>query len=100
MKEIIKGAVVIDPAFCSEVTLLKVKKSRVFIVPLKFNQRKMVSLCKRAKLHVIIFTGRTRYPPLVVKVAGDWHTKQQWPSVNPCESAQEQFQIDPARGCI
>jgi hypothetical protein len=37
MKEIIKGAVVIDPAFRSEVTLVTVKKRRVFIMPLKFD---------------------------------------------------------------
>jgi hypothetical protein len=37
VKEIIKGAIVIDPAFHGEMTLVKVKKSRVFIVPLKFD---------------------------------------------------------------
>src|SRR2546430_4599302 len=57
----------------------------------------MVSLHERAKLHVISFASRTRHPLLVVKVAGEWHTKQQWASVNPCERAQEQFQIGPAR---
>ena len=37
MKEIIKGAVVIDPAFCGEMTLVTMKKSRIFVVPFKFN---------------------------------------------------------------
>jgi hypothetical protein len=37
MKEIIKGAIVIDPAFGSEMTLVKVKKSRVFVMSLKIN---------------------------------------------------------------
>jgi hypothetical protein len=37
VKEIVKSAVVIDPAFGSEVTLVKVKKSRVLIMRLKFN---------------------------------------------------------------
>ena len=39
MKEIIKGAVVVDPALCGEMTLVTIKKSRVFVVPIKFNQR-------------------------------------------------------------
>src|SRR6266480_2551574 len=60
----------------------------------------MVSLHERAKLYVITFASRTRHPLLIVKVAGEWHTKQQWLSVNLCERAQEQFQIDPARGRI
>src|SRR5882762_6510912 len=100
MKEIINGAVVIDPTFRSEMALVTVKKSGVFIVPLKLNQRKMISLHEGAKLYVIIFASRTRHSVLIVKVAGDRHTKQQWRSVNPCERAQEQFQIDPGRGCI
>jgi hypothetical protein len=37
VKEIIKRTIVIDPALRRQVTLVKVKKSRVFIVPLKFN---------------------------------------------------------------
>jgi hypothetical protein len=37
MKEIIKGAIVIDPAFRSEVTLVSIKKTGVFIMPLKFD---------------------------------------------------------------
>jgi hypothetical protein len=57
MKEIVKGSVVIDPAFRSQVTLVTVKKSRVFIMPLKFNQLKMVPLYEGAKLYVIIFAS-------------------------------------------
>lgn len=76
MKEIIKGAVVVDPALCGEMTLVTIKKSRVFVVPIKFNQRKMVSLHEGAKPCVISFASRTRDPYLVVKVAGDWHTEQ------------------------
>jgi len=37
MKEIIKSAIVIHPAFCSEVTFLTDKKGRVLIVCLKFH---------------------------------------------------------------
>jgi len=37
MKEIIKGAIVIHPAFRSEVTFVTDKKGRVLIVPLKFH---------------------------------------------------------------
>src|SRR5947199_6828914 len=60
----------------------------------------MVLLYERAKAYVIIFAGRTRHPFLVVKIAGNWHTKQQWPSVNPCKRTQKQLHIDPGRGCI
>jgi hypothetical protein len=37
LKEVVNGAIVIDPAFRSEVTLVAVKKSRIFVVPLKLN---------------------------------------------------------------
>lgn len=37
MKEIIKGAIVIHPAFRSEVTFVTDKKGRVLIVSLKFH---------------------------------------------------------------
>jgi len=37
MKEIIQGAVVIDPAFYSEVTLVKVKESRIFVMVREFD---------------------------------------------------------------
>ena len=57
MKEIIKGAIVIHPALCSEVTLVADKKTWVFVVLLKLDYRKMISLHKRAKLCVIITTG-------------------------------------------
>lgn len=76
MKEIIKGAVVIDPTFRSEVTLVTIKKSGIFVMPLKFNQRKMVSLHEGAKPCVIIFASRGRHPLAIVKVAGYWHAKQ------------------------
>ena len=36
VKEIVKGTVVICPAFCCEMTLVTDKKSRVFVVLLKF----------------------------------------------------------------
>ena len=74
MEEIVKGSVVIDPAFGSQVTLVTVKKSRVFIMPLKFNQSKMVPLYEGAKLYVIIFARRTRHPFPIVQVAGNWHS--------------------------
>ena len=76
MKEIIQSAVVIDPAFRGEVTLVTVKKGRIFIMLFKVNQRKMVSLRECTKLRVIIFAGRTRYPLLIVNVTGDRHTEQ------------------------
>ena len=75
MKEIVKGAVVIEPTFRGEVTLVMVKKSRVFVMLLKFDQRKMVSLYECTKLYVIIFASRTRRARLIVKLAGYGHTE-------------------------
>lgn len=89
MKEIIQGTVVIDPAFGSKVTLVMIKKTGVFVMLLKVNQRKVVSLRQGAQLHVKIFTGRMRYPFLIVNVAGDRHTEEQRLSVKICERAQE-----------
>jgi len=37
MKEIIKSAIVIHPALCSEMTFVTDKKGWVLIVPLKFH---------------------------------------------------------------
>ena len=50
MKEIIKGTIVIDPAFRAQVAFVSVKKLRVFIVSLKFNQSKVVSLYEGSKV--------------------------------------------------
>src|SRR5438046_2948814 len=100
MKEIIKGAVVIDPTFRSKMTLVMIKKIRVFVMSLKINQRKMISLRQGAKLHVKILACRLRYSLLIVNVARDWHTEQQRLRMKLCERTQEQFQIDPALRCI
>ena len=75
MKEIIKGAVVIDPTFRSKMTLVMIKKIRVFVIPLKINQWKMISLRQGAKLHVKIFACRRRYSLPIVNVARDWHAE-------------------------
>src|SRR5882724_408139 len=100
MKEIIKGAVVIDPTFRSKMTLVMIKKIRVFVIPLKINQWKMISLRQGAKLHVKISACQRRYPLPIINVASDWHAEQQRLRVKPCERTQEQFQIDPALRCI
>ena len=70
VKEIVKGAVVIRPAFCCEMTLVTDKKSRVFVVLLKFDYRKMVLLHERGKLPVKLVTSRARNTRVIVKVAG------------------------------
>ena len=69
MKEIVKGAVVICPAFCCEMTLVPDKKSRVFVVLLKFNYRKVVLLHERGKLPVKLVTSRARNTRVIVKIA-------------------------------
>jgi len=70
VKEIVKGTVVIYPAFCCEMTLVTDKKSRVFVVLLKFDYRKMVLFYERGKLPVKLVTRRARNARVIVKVAG------------------------------
>ena len=70
MKEIVKGAVVICPAFCCEMTLVPDKKSRVFVVLLKFNYGKVVPFHVRAKFCVVVVASRARNSRMIVKVSG------------------------------
>ena len=70
MKEIVKGTVVICPAFCCEMALVPDKKSWVFVVLLKFNYRKVVLFHERAKLPVKVVASRARNARVIVKVAG------------------------------
>src|SRR5712664_1213997 len=100
VKEIIERAIIIHPAFCSEMILVTDEKSRFFVMRLKFSYRKMISLHECAKLCVISCASRARYARMIVKLAGDWHAKHQWPCVNGFKCAQEQFQIGPARGLV
>ena len=69
MKEIVKSAIVIGPAFCCEMALVPDKKSWVFVVLLKFNYRKVVLLHERAKLPVKLVTSRARNTRVIVKIA-------------------------------
>ena len=68
--EVVKHLVVICPAFCCEMTLVTDKKSRVFVVLLKFDYRKMVLLHERGKLPVKLVTSRARNARVIVKIAG------------------------------
>ena len=69
VKEIVKSAVVICPAFRCEMTLVLDKKSWVLVVVLKFDYRKVVLLHKRGKLPVKFVTSRTRNTRVIVKIA-------------------------------
>ena len=69
VKEIVKGAVVICPAFCCEMTLVPDKKTRVFVVLLKLNYRKVVLLHDSGKLPVKLVTSRARNTGVIVKIA-------------------------------
>ena len=97
VKEIVKGTVVIYPAFCCEMTLVTDKKSRVFVVILKFNYRKMVSLHERRKLPVKLVASRARNARVIVKVASQRHAENEWSRVNSCQTTQEEIKIDPCR---
>lgn len=89
VKEIVKGTVVICPAFCCEMTLVMDKKSWVFVVLLKFDYRKMVLLHERRKLPVKLVASRARNARVIVKVAGQRHAENQWSRVNSCQTTQE-----------
>jgi hypothetical protein len=69
VKEIVKSAVIIYPAFCCEMRRLPDKKSRVFVVLLKFDYRKVVLLHERGKLPVKFVASRARNSGVIVKVA-------------------------------
>ena len=69
MKEIVKSAVIIYPAFCCEMRRLPDKKSRVFVVLLKFDYRKLVLLHERRKLLVKFVPSRARNTRVIVKLA-------------------------------
>ena len=69
MKEIVKGAVVIGPAFCCEMRLVLDKKSRILVVLLKFDYRKVVLLDERGKLPVKLVTSRARNARVVIKIS-------------------------------
>src|SRR4029453_12161190 len=100
MKEIIKGAVVIDPAFRSKVTLVSIKKTGIFVLPFKLHQPKMVSLCKCTKPFVIDFASRSRDACLIIELASEWHTQQEGSCVNACQRTQQQFEISPSQSLI
>jgi hypothetical protein len=69
VKEIVKSAVVICPAFCCEMTLVPDKKSRVFVVLLKFDYRKTVLFHEHGKLPVKRVASRARNTRLIIKIA-------------------------------
>lgn len=69
VKKIVKSAVVICPAFRCKMGLLPDKKSRVFIVLLKFNYRKVVLPHERRKLLVELVASRARDTCVIIEVA-------------------------------
>ena len=97
MKEIIEHAIIIYPAFWSEMTLVTDEKSGVFIVLFKISYLKMVSLHECAEFCVIRFASRARDAGVIVEFSAYRHAQNEWTRVNLCQRAQEQFQIDPYR---
>jgi hypothetical protein len=69
VKEIVKNLVVICPAFCGKMRRLPDKKSRVFVVLLKFDYWKVVLLHELGKLPVKFVASRARNTGVIVKVA-------------------------------
>jgi len=67
--EIVERAIVIRPAFCCKMRLVPDKKSRVFVVFLKFDYRKVVLLHERRKLPVKLVASRARNARVIVKLA-------------------------------
>ncbi len=75
VKEIIERAIIIHPAFRSEVALVTDQKSRVFVVLLKLSYRKMISLHECAQLRVIRIASRARNACVIVEVSGYRHAE-------------------------
>ena len=69
MKEIVKGAVIIYPAFCCEMRRMPDQKSRVLVVFLKFDYRKLVLLHERRKFPVKFVASRALNARVIVKLA-------------------------------
>ena len=69
VEEIVKSPVIIRPASCCKMRLLPDKKSRVFVVVLKFDYRRVVSLHERGKLPVKLVAGRARDTRAIEKSA-------------------------------
>src|SRR5262249_2247724 len=75
VKEIIERAIIIHPAFCSEMTSVTDQESRVFIVRLKFSYGKVVLFHKCSQLCVIVVASRARNPRVVVKISRNRHAE-------------------------
>jgi len=75
MKEIIERAIIIHPAFCSEMTCVTDQESRVFIVRLKFNYWKVIPFHKCAQLYVIVVASRAGNPRMLVKISRNRHAE-------------------------
>ncbi len=67
---------------------------------LKFNHRKIVSLCECTKLLVVAFAGRARHARPIVELTVNRHAEKKRPGVNAGQNPQKQFQIHPSRCCI
>ena len=68
MKEIVKGVIVICPAFCGEMRLVPDKKSRVLVMLLKLDYRNVILLHERGKLSVELVASRVRNTRVIVKI--------------------------------
>ena len=69
MEEIVKGPIIVCPPFRCKMRLVLDKKSRVFIVVLKFDNRKVVLPHERRKLPVEFVASGPRNTRVIVKIA-------------------------------
>src|SRR5262249_50376123 len=97
VKEIVEGPVVIGPAFFRKMTLVTDEKSRVFVVLLKFNHRKMVFVHDRGKLPVKLVTSGAGNARVIIKIAGQGPAENEWPRLDSRQTPQKQVQVDPCR---
>jgi hypothetical protein len=95
MKKIIERTIVIDPTLCCQMALVTNQEAGVFIVIFKFSDGELVSVHKRTKFRVILFTSRARDAGIIVKVAGYWHAENECSRVNCSEALQKQVKIYP-----
>ena len=100
MKKIVKSTIVKRPTFLRWMHVLSVKKRRILVVVFKLDECKIVSLREGAHFFVIILARQPRIPLLIIKASVHRRAEKEWAGVHLSQSAQEQLQIGPFRGCV
>src|SRR2546423_14173202 len=91
VKKIIQRTVVIHPAFTRKMSVLSIKKNRIVIMLLKFDQGEAITRRQCSQSPVVGLTRRKRHTALIVKVSIQGHTEQKRSRENLGQDTQEQL---------